>query len=697
MLAFTIAHKRSRAMATIVTSQVLENQLIMAHYQEAEEEPEMSGMGELPSTRMTDGAGGATDDNDDDDDRSALRHKSPSEAPPTCANDGDVVEALLQLQQSADASDDEAASAREMDTALDEMFAFSSSEDGGEASIRTTNDDEMYLPALQATEVQAGDGASMLECSSPSKTDYSSYSTPFSTPMSSPANASAWPILTPPWSAKASTSSSVPYGGLSNLGNTCYMASALQMIASLESFTEALKAHEPSKHANLALRAAFLDLVERLQTTNVDPDAFKAAVDDRSSLFLGYRQQDSHEFLTTLLDLLDEDYKKGPPAESAVGAANVESMDVQDETETSADLETVICKKPRTYEPSHLMETDDVDSSTMALSVMVDDPSRSQQSYSELDVDAISRLLHGDGDIILSDVSTTCIIESEQPHYKLVGGRMNTADVMLTPYAEYNASQTHPLQRSEPVASSSGSPRMEMTDDSSAENNDDDEDDDNGAIESPIDTIFTTKVRVRLTCDSCKYTRCHTETFLHLSLEIGSSSDECTNVEDGLRGFFAPCTQELKCEKCFCETATQATEITRLPPALLLHLKRFIVDVSPDWSNVTYRKNQSAVHYDEALTLDADVGALSEFLAADCSMPAPTTTTTAAPAYALRSVVNHIGSSANCGHYTADAKKRKKGESSWKRFNDSYVSEISALQAVEQSRQTAYMCLYELE
>jgi ubiquitin C-terminal hydrolase len=41
----------------------------------------------------------------------------------------------------------------------------------------------------------------------------------------------------------------------------------------------------------------------------VRPDAFKKAVDERSPLFIGFRQQDAHEFPTTLLDLLDEVYQ----------------------------------------------------------------------------------------------------------------------------------------------------------------------------------------------------------------------------------------------------------------------------------------------------------------------------------------------------------------------------------------------------
>jgi ubiquitin C-terminal hydrolase len=123
---------------------------------------------------------------------------------------------------------------------------------------------------------------------------------------------------------------------------------------------------------------------------------------------------------------------------------------------------------------------------------------------------------------------------------------------------------------------------------------------------------------------------------------------------------------------------------------MLLHLKRFIVDVSPDYTSISYRKDQSAVSFEEDLGFEED-GVLSDFLAADVSLPEGDT-------YAIRSVVNHIGSSASCGHYTADAKRQySNGHREWTRFNDSYVSKISSQNAIQNSSQTAYMIVYEVQ
>lgn len=437
-------------------------------------------------------------------------------------------------------------------------------------------------------------------------------------------------------------------GGLRNLGNTCYLNSATQMLASLDHFAATLQETAPLAMDKLELRNEFLELMTLLRRgETVHPVSFKKAVDSRSPLFVGYRQQDAHEFLTTLLDLLDEVYQQ--PKETR--------------HETSSDEEKT---KPEADEQSSAATDVSITDSIIA---MAEESLCRVQSYSELKVSEISKLLHGDNDQKKPEQTPASATtkSNDEPQCKLIGGRAVVQDAKapsLVAEASVSLPPTRPTTDTIPSTTT--------------------------AISTPIDDYFCTEVRSRLTCDSCKYSRSQVEKYLHLSIDI--SSDDGSGVEEGLRKFFAPEKRDIKCEKCFCESATQSTEITKLPPALLFHFKRFIVDVSPDYSSVTYRKNQSAVEFTEQLSLE---GVLREFMAEDATVGG----NAAAQRYEIRSIVNHIGSSASCGHYTADSNRLYTGgERIWTRFNDSNVSRITPEEAMGKSTtKTAYMVLYELQ
>lgn len=432
------------------------------------------------------------------------------------------------------------------------------------------------------------------------------------------------------------------FGGLRNLGNTCYLNSATQMLASLDEFRGALEASAPVTEDDdkLKLRDEFLKLIQSLQEgETVRPDAFKKAVDERSPLFVGYRQQDAHEFLTTLLDLLDEAYQ----------APEATNDSTDDDTEEESKV-TEDEKKPESSDSEPTVKSDqDENSSNTPPPIM---KLTSLPSFSELKVDEISQLLHGEEKKQETPVPT----RPEEPHCKLVGGRAVVADGPQLQEASVPVAPTQPAPESRHLNTV-----------------------------SPVDDFFATEVRSRLTCDSCKYSRCQIEKYLHLSIDISENG----SVEEGLRKFFAPEKREIKCEKCFCETATQTMEIAKLPQALLFHFKRFIVDVSPDYSSITYRKDQSSVDFPDSLSLDLH-SILRDLVADDATVRGGTN-------YQIRSIVNHIGSSASCGHYTADASRDYGGgERGWTRFNDSTVTRISSNEAMSKSS-NAYMVMYELE
>jgi ubiquitin carboxyl-terminal hydrolase 4/11/15 len=110
--------------------------------------------------------------------------------------------------------------------------------------------------------------------------------------------------------------------GLSNLGNTCYMNSALQCVRSVEELTKYFLTGHATEELNvdnplgnngdvaLAYDSLLKEIYKESVPPSVTPRQFKNTIGRYAPSFSGYGQQDSQEFLGFLLDGLQEDLSR---------------------------------------------------------------------------------------------------------------------------------------------------------------------------------------------------------------------------------------------------------------------------------------------------------------------------------------------------------------------------------------------------
>jgi predicted outer membrane repeat protein len=95
------------------------------------------------------------------------------------------------------------------------------------------------------------------------------------------------------------------FRGLRNLGNTCYLNASLQMLNTLVGFTSLLK--ERGGRLTRSFVAVSQELADKTTKVAVNPQAVKAAMDEKTDMFVGYEQRDAHEFLSDLVDNIHEE------------------------------------------------------------------------------------------------------------------------------------------------------------------------------------------------------------------------------------------------------------------------------------------------------------------------------------------------------------------------------------------------------
>lgn len=180
-------------------------------------------------------------------------------------------------------------------------------------------------------------------------------------------------------------------------------------------------------------------------------------------------------------------------------------------------------------------------------------------------------------------------------------------------------------------------------------------------MESAIQAHFFGQIRSTVKCRTCGYESATYEGFSHLSLELPQDNRQCSLTDclnlyfngESIDGWFCPqCKQN--------RDAIKKLDICRLPPVLVIHLKRFVwwcVEIKLKNIKIstfrffasldcTYYKKQNYVHF-PINNFD-----ISDYVTNSVKQRRPVSP------YNLFAVSNHYGT-LNRGHYTAFCKNYK--------------------------------------
>ncbi|XP_017034398.1 ubiquitin carboxyl-terminal hydrolase 8 isoform X2 [Drosophila kikkawai] len=194
------------------------------------------------------------------------------------------------------------------------------------------------------------------------------------------------------------------------------------------------------------------------------------------------------------------------------------------------------------------------------------------------------------------------------------------------------------------------------------------------AKESMILHLFYGQMKSTVKCVACHKESATYECFSNLSLELPPNSNVCQLSQCMDMYFSGERIHGWNCPNCKTKRdAIKKLDISKLPPVLVVHLKRFYADPS---NSCAYIKKQNYLRFPlENLEMNPYIAR------AESRAGTPKT-------YQLYAVSNHYGSMEG-GHYTAFCKSANYGK--WFKFDDQIVTTLDTSNVVSSA---AYILFY---
>ena len=98
--------------------------------------------------------------------------------------------------------------------------------------------------------------------------------------------------------------------GLNNLGNTCYLNSALQILINCTVLTKVILSQSFKSEIINTYKKFLIEYKNTSTGESISPNLIKNLVGSKDKKFLNFNQHDSHEFLINLIELLEDEFKK---------------------------------------------------------------------------------------------------------------------------------------------------------------------------------------------------------------------------------------------------------------------------------------------------------------------------------------------------------------------------------------------------